>query len=284
MEAALVGDHHFRRVVTHRRLSRVEGRVSWAAGFEASTGAIAARCPSPVRVHLAPRTGGIRRCAGTTLHRAPQERRAVAMRHSRARDSALDRARVFIWSGRRSCRAAGSRLWDNCEREQSMSRWIQAVAMVLAIGCGQGTKGTSGSIEQHADAPPGTRDDFPDSPPNTPPPAATCGDQNGGGDQHVDFEGMRAAKVAEKPTVEARQAELLAARYDLSDQPAPGVVMSRGKPVQQGGARAVAGAQLVRARGDEPRGNQGSRPVPVRFLPAAASEAAGGRHALSALD
>src|SRR6478735_11523978 len=115
-----------------------------------------------------------------------------------------------------------------------MARWIQAVAMVLAIGCGEGTKGTASSVEQHADAPPGTRNDFPDPPPNTPPPPATCGDQNGGGDQHIDFEGMRAAKVAEKPAVEERQAELLAARYDLSDRPAPDVMMTRGKPVQQG--------------------------------------------------
>src|SRR6187549_293348 len=115
-----------------------------------------------------------------------------------------------------------------------MLRWSHALAMVLAIGCGENAKGTAGSIEQHADAPPGTRDDFASSPPNSPPPPASCGDQNGGGDQHINFEAMKAAKVAEKPEVEQRQAELLLARYDLSDQPAPGVVMTRGKPVQQG--------------------------------------------------
>jgi cytochrome c peroxidase len=115
-----------------------------------------------------------------------------------------------------------------------MTRWSHALAMVLAIGCSESAKGTASSIEQHADAPPGTRDDFPDSPPNTPPPPSMCGDQNGGGDQHIDFEAMRTAKIAEKPEVEQRQADLLSARYDLSDQPAPGVVMSRGKPVQQG--------------------------------------------------
>ena len=115
-----------------------------------------------------------------------------------------------------------------------MSRWIHAVAMLLVIGCGENGKGTTGSIEQHADAPPGSRDDFPDPPPNTPPPPSMCGDQNGGGDQHVDFEAMREAKIAEKSAVEERQAELLSARYDLSDQPANGVVMTRGKAVQQG--------------------------------------------------
>jgi cytochrome c peroxidase len=38
----------------------------------------------------------------------------------------------------------------------------------------------------------------------------------------------------EKPAFAARQQDLLAARYDLSDRPAPGVTMSRGKPVQEG--------------------------------------------------
>ncbi|HEX2674090.1 MAG TPA: cytochrome B6, partial [Polyangiaceae bacterium] len=115
-----------------------------------------------------------------------------------------------------------------------MSRWIRALGMVLLVGCGENGKGTTQSIEQHADAPPGSRDDFPEPPPNTPPPPSMCGDQNGGGDQHIDFEAMREAKIAEKPAVEQRQAELLAARYDLSDQPAAGVAMTRGKPVQQG--------------------------------------------------
>jgi cytochrome c peroxidase len=70
-------------------------------------------------------------------------------------------------------------------------------------------------------------------PPNAPPPPASCGDQNGGGDQHVDFEALRAAKVAEKPVAMERQLALLAARYDLSDTPSA-VSMTRGKPVQAG--------------------------------------------------
>ncbi|HEX2677598.1 MAG TPA: hypothetical protein VHM19_13185, partial [Polyangiales bacterium] len=56
-------------------------------------------------------------------------------------------------------------------------------------------------------------------PPNSPPPPAVCGDMNGGGDQHVDFAALRAAKVAEKPVVEQRQQQLLELRYDLSDNP-----------------------------------------------------------------
>jgi cytochrome c peroxidase len=65
-----------------------------------------------------------------------------------------------------------------------------------------------------------------------PPPAATCGDMNGGGDQHVDFPALMAAKVAQKPAVMQAQRDLLAARYDLSDIRSPTQKMSRGKPVQ----------------------------------------------------
>ena len=57
---------------------------------------------------------------------------------------------------------------------------------------------------------------------------------NGGGDQHVDFGALFAAKVAEKPAVEERQAALLAARYDLSDTPSPTLKMTGGRPVQSG--------------------------------------------------
>ena len=38
----------------------------------------------------------------------------------------------------------------------------------------------------------------------------------------------------EKPTFAKRQQALLAERYDLADRPAPGVTMSKGKPVQEG--------------------------------------------------
>src|SRR5690606_22686141 len=64
--------------------------------------------------------------------------------------------------------------------------------------------------------------------------AASCGDMNGGGDQHVDFPTLMETKIAEKPIAMERQLELLAVRYDLEDRPSPEVTMTRGKPVQQG--------------------------------------------------
>jgi cytochrome c peroxidase len=49
----------------------------------------------------------------------------------------------------------------------------------------------------------------------------------------VDFEALRAAKVAEKPEVMERQLQLLEQRYDLRNRPSD-VEMTRGKPVQRG--------------------------------------------------
>src|SRR3954451_24616088 len=49
------------------------------------------------------------------------------------------------------------------------------------------------------------------------------------------FTAVKAADEAQKPQVMQRQADLLNQRYDLSDQPIPGVMMSGGrKPVQEG--------------------------------------------------
>jgi cytochrome c peroxidase len=106
---------------------------------------------------------------------------------------------------------------------------IAAVACTLACGTepDKGTTHTSTQIES-------PRNPLPDSPPNSPAPAATCGDMNGGGDQHVDFPGLMSAKAAEKAEVMDRQLELLDARYDLSDRPSASVTMTRGKPVQEG--------------------------------------------------
>ncbi len=49
-----------------------------------------------------------------------------------------------------------------------------------------------------------------------------------------DFAGLVKRLQKEKPEFAGRQQDLLAARYDLSDRPAPGVTQSRGKPVQEG--------------------------------------------------
>ncbi len=48
------------------------------------------------------------------------------------------------------------------------------------------------------------------------------------------FDTIRKRLEAEKPKVMKRQLALLSERYDLSDRPAEGVTMSRGKPVQAG--------------------------------------------------
>ncbi len=48
------------------------------------------------------------------------------------------------------------------------------------------------------------------------------------------FQKLRARLTAEKPAVMRRALALLQARYELADRPAPGVTMTRGKPVQRG--------------------------------------------------
>jgi cytochrome c peroxidase len=53
----------------------------------------------------------------------------------------------------------------------------------------------------------------------------------------VDFATVRAGDVAAKPEVMQRQRTLLADRYDLSDRPATGVMMSGGRKAVQQGAR-----------------------------------------------
>ncbi|HEY6726999.1 MAG TPA: cytochrome B6 [Polyangiaceae bacterium] len=119
-----------------------------------------------------------------------------------------------------------------------MNSYYWILGLVFASGCtGNGhpvvrqEQQKSDTSENTAGAPGDA--DLSDPPPNAPLPPASCGDQNGGGDQHVDFEALMAQKIAEKPEAMARQLELLEARYDLSDNPSD-VTMTGGKPVQQG--------------------------------------------------
>jgi hypothetical protein len=49
-----------------------------------------------------------------------------------------------------------------------------------------------------------------------------------------DFSALVKRLQQEKPGFAKRHRALLAERYDLADRPAPGVTMSRGKPVQEG--------------------------------------------------
>ena len=53
-------------------------------------------------------------------------------------------------------------------------------------------------------------------------------------DSTESFAAMRARMTAEKPGIEKEHNALLNERYDLSDRPAQGVTMDRGKPVQEG--------------------------------------------------
>jgi cytochrome c peroxidase len=53
-------------------------------------------------------------------------------------------------------------------------------------------------------------------------------------DIHEAFASIMSRMSAAKPDIMKRQLTLLEERYDLSDRPAPGVTMSRSKPIQQG--------------------------------------------------
>jgi hypothetical protein len=58
----------------------------------------------------------------------------------------------------------------------------------------------------------------------------------------------RAADEAAKPEVMRRQAEMLRARYDLSDQPMPGVFMSGRRKAVQDGVRVKLPQGVIRGR------------------------------------
>jgi cytochrome c peroxidase len=87
----------------------------------------------------------------------------------------------------------------------------------------------------------------------------------------VDFAAVRERDVAAKPEVMQRQRTLLAARYDLSDRPAAGVMMSGGRKAVQQGVRVKLPAgltweQLAAMSADEIRAKdlfpQGFLPLP----------------------
>src|SRR6266403_2612417 len=82
------------------------------------------------------------------------------------------------------------------------------------------------------------------------------------------FTAIMARMKAAKPDIEKRQATLLQERYDLSDRPAKGVTMSKGKPIQEGvRAKLPAGVTwdaLARMTSDEVRDKN---IFPAGFLP-----------------
>lgn len=109
---------------------------------------------------------------------------------------------------------------------------VASLAAFCALACSNGNEGTPGQTTKPLPLGP-----FPtgpsDGPTNSPPPPAMCGDLNGGGDQHVDFVALMAAKLAEKDEAMNRQLALLEQRYDLGDAFGD-TAMTRGKPVQEG--------------------------------------------------
>jgi cytochrome c peroxidase len=110
--------------------------------------------------------------------------------------------------------------------------YVTSFALACALGCSN--ENEPRPADSMAALPRGPVDTGPsDPPPNAPPPPASCGDMNGGGDQHVDFDTLMANKIAEKTEAMTRQLQLLEGRYDLSDSPS-GQAMTRGKPIQGG--------------------------------------------------
>jgi cytochrome c peroxidase len=87
-------------------------------------------------------------------------------------------------------------------------------------------------------------------------------------DNDQDIQKTIAAMKAAKPAIMNRQMELLAQRYDLSNRPAQGVTMSRGKPVQ-GGVRVKlpAGVTWTQLAGMSPEDVKAKGLFPSGFLP-----------------
>ncbi|MGZ3536188.1 MAG: cytochrome B6, partial [Thermodesulfobacteriota bacterium] len=82
------------------------------------------------------------------------------------------------------------------------------------------------------------------------------------------FEAIMARMKAAKPGVMKRQMDLLNERYDLSNRPATGVTMSRGKPVQEGvRAKLPAGMTWENLAGMQPEEIREKDVFPAGFFP-----------------
>ncbi len=82
------------------------------------------------------------------------------------------------------------------------------------------------------------------------------------------FEAIVARMKAAKPEVMKRQMDLLNERYDLSNRPAAGVTMSRGKPVQEGvRIKLPVGMTWERLVGMSPEEIRGKNLFPAGFFP-----------------
>ncbi len=83
-----------------------------------------------------------------------------------------------------------------------------------------------------------------------------------------EFADTLARMKAEKPAVMKRQRDLLLARYDLRDEPVPGVSMSRGKPVQAGvRVRLAPGTSWEKLAAMSPEEIRAANLFPPGFLP-----------------
>jgi cytochrome c peroxidase len=83
-----------------------------------------------------------------------------------------------------------------------------------------------------------------------------------------DFAATMARMKKDKPAVMKRQMDLLNERYDLSDRPAKGVTMSRGKPIQEGvRAKLPTGVTWEQLAGMSPQEIQAKDSFPKGFLP-----------------
>lgn len=82
-----------------------------------------------------------------------------------------------------------------------------------------------------------------------------------------DFASTMARLKAEKPAVQKKQMDLLNERYDLSNRPAKGVTMSRGKAVQEGVRVKLKGTSWEKLAGTSPEEIRDKDLFPAGFFP-----------------
>ena len=87
-------------------------------------------------------------------------------------------------------------------------------------------------------------------------------------EEEPDLNAFIQKKTSEKGAVLERHKALLAARYDLSDKPAPGVTMTRGKPIQSGvRAKLSNGVTWQQLAEMSPADIRSQKAFPAAFLP-----------------
>jgi cytochrome c peroxidase len=87
-------------------------------------------------------------------------------------------------------------------------------------------------------------------------------------DLKENFAAIMARKTATKVEVEERQAKLLKERYDLSNRPASGITMTRGKPLQEGVRALLASGMTWEKLGELPANEVREKDLfPAGFMP-----------------